>query len=44
LAFCVQGTPVETVQAIADAGATMPHKSTYFYPKLTTGMVLKPLA
>jgi uncharacterized protein (DUF1015 family) len=44
LAVCLQGTPPSAVQAIADAGANMPHKSTYFYPKLTTGMVLKPLA
>jgi uncharacterized protein (DUF1015 family) len=29
--------------AVASAGGTMPHKSTYFYPKLATGMVLKPL-
>ena len=43
LGICLQGTPLETVQKIALAGATMPHKSTYFYPKLATGIVLKPL-
>jgi uncharacterized protein (DUF1015 family) len=43
LAICLQGTPLESVQAVAQAGTVMPHKSTYFYPKLATGMVLKPL-
>lgn len=43
IAFCLQGTPLAAVQAVADARASMPHKSTYFYPKLATGMVLKPL-
>ena len=43
LAICLQGTPLSAVEQIALAGATMPHKSTYFYPKLATGMVLKPL-
>lgn len=43
LGICIQGTPLEAVERIAMAGAAMPHKSTYFYPKLATGMVLKPL-
>jgi len=43
LGICLQSTPVEAVERIALAGATMPHKSTYFYPKLATGMVLKPV-
>jgi uncharacterized protein (DUF1015 family) len=43
LALCLQGTPLASVEAIALAGAAMPHKSTYFYPKLATGWVLKPL-
>jgi uncharacterized protein (DUF1015 family) len=25
---------------VADAGETMPQKSTYFYPKVPTGLVL----
>jgi uncharacterized protein (DUF1015 family) len=35
-------TPVTTgeVIAVADAGETMPQKSTYFYPKVPTGLVL----
>jgi len=43
LGVCIQSTPLATVETIAGAGAFMPHKSTYFYPKLATGMVLKPL-
>jgi len=43
LGICMQGAPLESVESIARAGAVMPHKSTYFYPKLATGMVLKPL-
>ena len=43
LAVVMQGTPLQAVVDIADAGASMPHKSTYFYPKLATGVVLKPL-
>lgn len=43
LAAMLQGTPLAAVRDIALARAIMPHKSTYFYPKLATGMVLKPL-
>ena len=43
LAVCLRGTPLTSVETIALAGASMPHKSTYFYPKLATGWVLKPL-
>ena len=43
LGVCLQATSIEEVEGIAHAGATMPHKSTYFYPKLATGLVLKPL-
>jgi uncharacterized protein (DUF1015 family) len=31
------------VEAIASGLETMPPKSTYFYPKLLTGLVLNPL-
>ncbi|MCH7812279.1 MAG: DUF1015 domain-containing protein [Chloroflexi bacterium] len=40
LAFLLNGTPVEQVLAVADAGDLMPRKSTYFAPKLPTGLVL----
>ncbi len=38
--FFMHPTPVEQVLNVADAGLSMPHKSTYFYPKILTGMVL----
>lgn len=43
LAFLVRATPVDQVMAVADAGGRMPQKSTYFYPKLPTGLVLHTL-
>jgi uncharacterized protein (DUF1015 family) len=36
-------TPVAHVKAVADAGEVMPQKSTFFYPKLASGLVLNPL-
>ena len=42
-AFLMRPTPVEQVRAVAAAGETMPPKSTYFYPKLLTGLVFNPL-
>src|SRR3954447_5781636 len=42
-AFFMRGTPVEQVRDVAAAGANMPPKSTYFYPKVLTGMVFNPL-
>jgi uncharacterized protein (DUF1015 family) len=43
LAFLLRPTPVEQVQAIAAAGETMPPKSTYFFPKLPSGLLFNPL-
>lgn len=43
LGACLPGIGVQAVEAVAKKGASMPHKSTYFYPKLATGVVLKPL-
>jgi uncharacterized protein (DUF1015 family) len=44
LGFVVNpATPAEMV-AVADAAEVMPQKSTYFYPKVPTGLVLSPLA
>lgn len=40
LGFLVNPTRVSQVLAVADAGELMPRKSTFFYPKLGTGMVL----
>ncbi len=42
LAFLLNGTRVDQVLAVADAGERMPRKSTFFDPKLGTGLVLNP--
>jgi uncharacterized protein (DUF1015 family) len=42
-AFFMRSTPVEQVRAVAEAGESMPPKSTYFYPKVPTGLVFNPL-
>lgn len=39
-AFLLNPTRVEEIAAVAAAGDKMPQKSTYFYPKLITGMVM----
>jgi uncharacterized protein (DUF1015 family) len=44
LAFLLRPTPIEQVEAVAEAGETMPPKSTYFYPKLLSGLLFNPLA
>jgi uncharacterized protein (DUF1015 family) len=43
-AFLLRPTPVDQVRAVAAAGETMPPKSTYFFPKLLTGIVFNPLS
>ncbi|MEK6711255.1 MAG: DUF1015 domain-containing protein, partial [Nitrospinota bacterium] len=43
-ALLLNPTPIEAVCRIARAGGRMPHKSTYFYPKLRTGLVIHPFA
>jgi uncharacterized protein (DUF1015 family) len=40
LAFLLHGVRPDEIFAVADAGDRMPQKSTYFYPKLGTGLVL----
>jgi uncharacterized protein (DUF1015 family) len=42
-AILVRPTRLEQLAAVATAGDVMPQKSTYFYPKLVTGMVFNPL-
>jgi uncharacterized protein (DUF1015 family) len=42
-AFLLEPTPVTSILAVAGAGDVMPQKSTYFYPKALTGLVLNPL-
>ena len=43
VAFLLRPTPVEQVRAIAAAGQSMPPKSTYFFPKVPTGLLFNPL-
>jgi uncharacterized protein (DUF1015 family) len=42
-AFFMAPTPVQRVQAVAASGESMPPKSTYFVPKVGTGLVFNPL-
>ena len=41
LALFLNPTKVRQVKAIAESGEVMPQKSTYFYPKLLTGLVMR---
>jgi hypothetical protein len=41
-AFLLEGTPVADIVAVARDGDVMPQKSTYFYPKALTGLVINP--
>jgi len=42
-ALFVNPTPVGQILAIAGAGESMPQKSTFFHPKVPTGLVLNPI-
>jgi uncharacterized protein (DUF1015 family) len=42
-AFLLQPVTVEQVARFASAGETMPPKSTFFYPKLTSGLLFHPI-
>ena len=42
-AFIINPTRVEEIGAVARAGEKMPQKSTYFYPKIITGLVMNDL-
>ena len=42
-AFILNPTRVAEIRDVAAAGEKMPQKSTYFYPKLITGLVMNPL-
>jgi uncharacterized protein (DUF1015 family) len=44
VAFVLRPIPVDQVRAICESDANMPPKSTYFYPKVLTGLVFNPLA
>lgn len=42
-AFLLRPPTVEQVSSVARAGKVMPQKSTFFYPKLTSGLLFLPL-
>ena len=41
-AFLLRAPTVDQVEAFARAGEVMPEKSTYFFPKLTSGLLIAP--
>jgi uncharacterized protein (DUF1015 family) len=43
LAIIVRPTPLSAVRAVSAANELMPQKSTFFYPKLATGLWVNPL-
>ena len=43
LLFVMNPTRVQQVQQVADENLIMPHKSTYFYPKIMTGLLFNQL-
>ncbi len=43
LLFLLNHTRVEQVMEVADSGEIMPHKSTFFYPKIMTGLLINKL-
>lgn len=42
-AFLLRAPTIEQVRAVAERGETMPQKSTYFFPKLPSGLLFHPL-
>jgi uncharacterized protein (DUF1015 family) len=43
VALLVRATPMDHLRGVSEAGDLMPQKSTYFYPKLATGLTINPL-
>jgi uncharacterized protein (DUF1015 family) len=43
-AFFMAPPPVEQIQEVAASGESMPPKSTYFFPKVPTGLLFNPLS
>jgi len=44
LAVLMRATSVQQIVAVAESGESMPAKSTFFHPKLPSGLVIHPLA
>ncbi|MCO6439161.1 MAG: DUF1015 domain-containing protein [Phycisphaerae bacterium] len=43
VALLMNATPMAHLRAVSEQGGLMPQKSTYFYPKLATGLTINPL-
>ncbi len=43
IAFLLKSTPLGALEQLGQHNEVMPQKSTYFYPKLATGMVINPV-
>ena len=43
IAFFIKGVPAGVFEAVVGAGIRLPAKSTYFYPKLPSGLVIRSL-
>ncbi len=43
VALLMRPTPMAQLRAVSETGDLMPQKSTYFYPKLATGLTINPL-
>jgi uncharacterized protein (DUF1015 family) len=43
VSFLLNPTRIDQVRQIAEAGEIMPRKSTYFYPKVITGLTINAL-
>lgn len=44
VALLPKATPMAHLRAVSEAGELMPQKSTFFYPKLATGLTIYPLS
>ena len=44
VALLMNATKMEQLQAVSECGELMPQKSTYFHPKLATGLTINPLS
>jgi len=44
VAFALYPTSIQQLMSVADAGKVMPPKSTWFEPKLRSGLIIRPLA
>ncbi|HUU84052.1 MAG TPA: DUF1015 domain-containing protein, partial [Phycisphaerae bacterium] len=44
VALLLNATRMEQLRAVSECGELMPQKSTYFYPKLATGLTINPLS